>query len=85
MSLDPLPPTLLSTRATAGRQQAHGLHHFCFKAQYREQVDDLYTQYLLKNKIHIFDKPAHYGVYTPNYYAVFFVDPDGIKLEFAYY
>ena len=27
--------------------------------------------------------PAEYG-YEPGYYAVFFVDPDGLKLEFVH-
>ena len=28
-------------------------------------------------------RPAEYG-YTPGYYAVFFADPDGIKLEVVF-
>ena len=62
-----------------------GIHHICFKARAKEEVDKLYTEYLLKNKIYIFDKPAQYPEYTPDYYAVYFADPDGIKLEFAWY
>ena len=31
----------------------------------------------------ILDPPAEYG-YTPGYYAVFFADPDGIKLEVVF-
>ena len=31
----------------------------------------------------ILDAPAHYD-YTPGYYAVFFADPDGLKLEVVY-
>jgi len=30
-----------------------------------------------------FDEPAEYD-YTPGYYAVFFADPDGIKLELVH-
>lgn len=37
------------------------------------------------NNITVFDAPAAYPQYTPNYYAVFFVDPDGMKLEYGYY
>lgn len=63
---------------------APGLHHLCFKAKNKKQVDELYN-FLIKNKIKIFDSPEHYPEYTPEYYAVFFADPDGIKLELAWY
>ena len=36
-------------------------------------------------KIFVFDEPKAYPEYTPKYYAVFFADPDGIKIEIAYY
>ncbi len=61
-----------------------GLHHFCFKADSKNQVDEFY-KFLLKEKIRIYDSPQKYPKYTDKYYAVFFADPDGIKLELAYY
>ena len=33
----------------------------------------------------LIDPPKLYPQYAPDYYAVFFRDPDGIKLEVAYY
>jgi glyoxylase I family protein len=63
---------------------APGIHHFCFKAKSQQEVDKLY-RFLLKENIHIFDPPETYPQYTPDYYAVFFADPDDIKLELAYY
>jgi glyoxylase I family protein len=33
--------------------------------------------------IPILDPPAEYD-YTPGYYAVFFADPDGLKLEVVF-
>ena len=30
------------------------------------------------------DPPAEYPLYAPGYYAVFFADPDGLKLEFVH-
>lgn len=61
-----------------------GFHHFCFKAKTREEVDRIYG--LMKSLgARIFDSPAAYPKYTPDYYAVFFADPDGAKLEVAYY
>lgn len=62
---------------------APGLHHLCVKASSEEEVDSIYET--IKNKTLIFDPPQKYPDYTDKYYAVFFSDPDGIKLEVAYY
>ncbi len=56
-----------------------GLHHLAFHAEERHQVD-LFYEFLLENKFTILDSPAEYD-YTSDYYAVFFADPDGLKLE----
>ena len=32
----------------------------------------------------VLDAPAEYPHYAPGYYAVFFADPDGLKLEFVH-
>jgi glyoxylase I family protein len=61
---------------------AAGLHHFAFHAASREEVDDVF-EYLKRHGIAIFDAPAEYD-YTQGYYAVFFADPDGVKLEVVY-
>jgi len=61
-----------------------GIHHFCFKAKSKGKVDEFY-ELLLKEGVEICDAPAAYPEYTEDYYAVFFFDPDGIKLELAYY
>ena len=60
-----------------------GLHHFAFNAENREQVDQMY-QLLLEMGATILDAPAQYDQYAPGYYAVFFADPDGIKLELVH-
>lgn len=59
-----------------------GLHHFAFNANSREEVNNFYNL-LLEMKATILDPPAEYD-YTPGYYAVFFTDPDGIKLELVH-
>ena len=33
----------------------------------------------------ILDPPADYPAYGPGYYALFFADPDGLKLEFVHF
>ena len=56
---------------------------FCFKVNSVDKVNKLYN--ILKDNTLIFDKPANYPQYTEKYFAVFFADPDGIKLEVAHY
>lgn len=61
-----------------------GLHHLAFHAASRREVDDLHV--LLKEmNAKILDPPADYPTYGTGYYAVFFSDPDGLKLEFVHY
>lgn len=61
---------------------AAGLHHLAFHAGNRAEVDGFHA-FLLKEGIAVLDAPAEYD-YTPGYYAVFFADPDGIKLELVH-
>jgi catechol 2,3-dioxygenase-like lactoylglutathione lyase family enzyme len=55
-----------------------GLHHYAFRLRNRKDVDDLDAFLRDELKATIAD-PA--GEYYDDYYAVFFLDPDGIKLE----
>ena len=61
-----------------------GFHHYAFELGSRKDVDDLY-KYLKKTKAVIVDPPADYPSYGEGYYAVFFEDPDGMKLEGMYF
>ena len=54
-----------------------GLHHYAFELRNRKDVDALQA-FLEKERVRIVD-PA--DEYYEDYYAVFFLDPDGIKLE----
>ena len=58
---------------------AVGLHHLAFSASSRGTVDER-AAWLREQGAQIESGPEEYG-YTPGYYAVFFYDPDGIKLE----
>lgn len=60
-----------------------GLHHLAFNADSRFQVDELY-KLILEIGAKVLDPPAEYNHYAPGYYAVFFADPDGIKLELVH-
>jgi catechol 2,3-dioxygenase-like lactoylglutathione lyase family enzyme len=59
-----------------------GLHHFCFRAYAREDVDRLH-EFLKKKKAKII-RPAEEGSWAPGYYSVLFEDPDGIRLEMSF-
>jgi glyoxylase I family protein len=61
---------------------APGLHHYAWNADNRAQVDELY-QLLKAHNVEVLDPPAEYD-YRDGYYAVFFSDPDGMKLELVH-
>jgi len=59
-----------------------GIHHVAFGAPSREAVNER-AEWLRAEGIEIESGPKEYD-YLPGYYAVFFYDPDGIKLELVY-
>jgi glyoxylase I family protein len=59
-----------------------GLHHLAFEAWSRAAVDDR-AGWLTEHDATMESGPEEYG-YSPGYYAVFFYDPDGIKLEIVH-
>ena len=56
-----------------------GLHHLCFRAYSREDVDRLHA-HLCEMGAKIVHPPED-GPWAPGYYSVLFEDPDGIRLE----
>lgn len=56
-----------------------GICEIAFRGESRAQIDAL-AQELEAHGAKILDPPREYE-YAPGYYAVFFADPDGIKLE----
>ena len=56
-----------------------GLHHLAFRAASRDVVEERH-EWLVASGTAIESPPREY-TYIPGYYAVFFYDPDGIKLE----
>lgn len=59
-----------------------GLHHLALEAPSRAAVDAA-ADWLQARGAQIESEPREYG-YMPGYYAVFFYDPDGIKLEIVH-
>ena len=60
-----------------------GLHHLAWIAHSREDVDRLH-ELLVGIGATILDPPVDYPHYRDGYYALFFADPDGLKLEFVH-
>ena len=59
-----------------------GLHHLALEAYSRAVVDER-AEWLREQGAEIESGPEEYH-YSPGYYAVFFYDPDGIKLEIVH-
>jgi glyoxylase I family protein len=59
-----------------------GVHHVAFEAPSRFEVDER-ADWLRARGVPIESEPEEYS-YIPGYYAVFFYDPDGIKLEIVH-
>jgi glyoxylase I family protein len=59
-----------------------GLHHLAFEASSRRDVDDC-AAWLRAQNAELESEPQEY-TYLPGYYAVFFYDPDGLKLEIVH-
>ena len=60
-------------------QRRVGLHHLCFRARERADVDAVFerARALGATIVH----PPEDGPWAPGYYSVLFEDPDGIRLE----
>ena len=56
-----------------------GLHHHCWRARERDEVDLLY-RFLVEIGAKIVHAPQE-DAFAPGYYSVLFEDPDGIRLE----
>jgi glyoxylase I family protein len=61
---------------------AVGLHHLALEAYTRGLVDER-AEWLRAQGTELESGPQEYS-YLPGYYAVFFYDPDGIKLEIVH-
>lgn len=73
-----------SERGAAFNRYRVGLHHLAFKAKSRDAIDEFH-RFLIRENLPVLDAPAEYPQYGANYYAVFFADPDGMKLELVHF
>ncbi|MEN9489874.1 MAG: hypothetical protein RJA63_323 [Pseudomonadota bacterium] len=69
--------------ATPHEPYAPGLHHFCLRVDSIAEVEEVATALQARG---IAASPARcYPEYAPDYWASFFTDPDGIRLEVTNY
>lgn len=65
------------------RRKPGALHHLAFQAQNEDEVNQAYEK-LLNASVNIVAPPQLYPQHGKHYYALFFKDPGGIKLEIVY-
>src|SRR3954470_15077337 len=78
----------ISQADAQGRKRKHrkgdiGFHHYAFELSSRKDVDAL-GAFLQKEGLPVADPPDSYNG-DDEYYAVFFHDPDGMRLEAMHY
>ena len=62
-----------------------GLNHLCFGVRVRADVDRFVAEFMTPHSLAaLYDSPREYPEYRPGYYAVFFEDPDRLKIEVAH-
>jgi catechol 2,3-dioxygenase-like lactoylglutathione lyase family enzyme len=64
-------------------QYKAGLHHLCFRARSREDIDAFHAFFegTLRALGGTLVQPPQAGGWAPGYYSILFEDPDGIRLE----
>ena len=60
-----------------------GLHHFCLRVDSADEVRRVAEE--LRSEGITVSEPQLYPQYAPDYFAIFFEDPDGIRLEITNY
>jgi catechol 2,3-dioxygenase-like lactoylglutathione lyase family enzyme len=60
-------------------QRRVGLHHVCFRARERGDVDEVHA--FVKEMGATIVHPPEEAPWAPGYYSVLFEDPDGIRIE----
>lgn len=68
--------------STQYQRYSVGLHHLAFEASSRAVVDERFA-WASANGMEIENPPEEWP-YVPGYYATFFRDPDGMKLEVVF-
>ncbi len=62
-------------------QDRAGLHHFCFRARSRDDVDAIHRFVVDELAARIIHPPEEAAHFAPGYYSLLFEDPGGIRVE----
>jgi catechol 2,3-dioxygenase-like lactoylglutathione lyase family enzyme len=65
-------------------QDRAGLHHLCFRARSRKDVDAVHRFLVDDLEAKVVHAPEEAPQFAPGYYSLLFEDPDGIRVEFNY-
>lgn len=65
-------------------QDMPGLHHLCFRARSRDDVDTIFRFVESELGARIVHGPEEGSRFAPGYYSILFEDPGGIRVEFNY-
>jgi catechol 2,3-dioxygenase-like lactoylglutathione lyase family enzyme len=90
MTTPPLPHSYIGIQpASSGepvkhREHRSGIHHVALWARSKREVDRFHQEFLIREQVTVTYPPAAYPAYAPGYYAVFFLDPSGIRWELAF-
>lgn len=76
-------PRLTFKDDTVNRRKPGSLHHLAFKASSKLEIDTLHPL-IEEAGAQIVHPPKYYPEHGSNYYALFFKDLDGIKLEIVF-
>jgi len=72
-------------RAARFHRKNPGINHVCFGVRERGDVERFVAEFMRPRGIAaLYDSPREYPEYRPGYYAVFFEDPDRLKIEVAH-
>lgn len=77
-----LSPTEEKYKAKGFHRKQIGLNHLAFSAHSAEEVNEFHKNVLIKNSIECLYEKSPSG--DESYYAVFFEDPDRIKIELVF-
>ena len=62
-------------------QERPGLHHICFRARARADVDVIHRFLVDETDAHVVHAPEESPHFAAGYYSILFEDPDGIRVE----
>jgi len=65
-------------------QNTAGLHHICFRARSKEDVETIAAFVTDELNAKIVQPPEPGDRFAPGYYSFLFEDPDGLRVEFNY-